>query len=86
MLSKLLKGQPKKSALSISIHPLKDSFRLITNIFEMEVDYLNQLYFWEQPSYVERPFRKICGTEQNTTSFRRTPTPNQHNAVVLLRY
>ena len=46
------------------------------DMIDMEADYLNQLYFWEQPSYVERPFRKFCETEQNTTSFRRTLTPN----------
>ena len=83
MLSKLLKGQPKKSALSISIHPLKISLRLITNIFEMEVGYLNQLYFWEQPSYVERPFRKICGTEQNTASFRTEEPQRRTNTTPL---
>ena len=53
---------------------------------DMKAHYLSQPYFWEQQSYVERPFGKFRETEQNTTSFRRTPTPNQHNAVVLLRY
>ena len=53
---------------------------------DMKAHYLSQPYFWEQQSYVERPFRKFCETEENTASFRRTSTPNQHNAVVLLRY
>ena len=48
--------------------------------------YLSQPYFWEQQSYVERPFGKFRETEQNRTSFTRTSTPNQHNAIVLLRY
>ena len=53
---------------------------------DMKAHYLSQPYFWEQQSYVERPFGKFRETEQNRISFTRTSTYNQHNAVVLLRY
>ena len=43
----------------------------------MEVDYLNQLYFWEQPSYVERPFR----TEQNFFQKNPNAEPTQRRCA-----
>ena len=53
---------------------------------DMKAHYLSQPYFWEQQSYVERPFVKFREREQNRTSLTRTSTYNQNNAVVLLRY
>ena len=47
----------------------------------MEVDYLNQLYFWEQPSYVERPFRKFCGTEHNFFQKNPNAEPTQRRCA-----
>ena len=34
---------------------------------KMKAYYLSQPYFWEQQSYVERPFGKFRETEQNRT-------------------
>ncbi len=34
---------------------------------DMKAHYLSQPYFWEQQSYVERPFGKFRETEQNRT-------------------
>ena len=49
----------------------------------MEADYSSQPYFWEQQSYVERPFRRVLENRTEHNFFQKNPNaePTQRHCA-----